>query len=838
MVVFRYILHEVFQNKGKWAFVYLNLIFALFAYGIISVLESQLATSFKSKAQIHMASDFLVSGRNDFPAENVEELKKILGPNFTKHTKAMRVYSMAQITNSQKTMTRLLQLNAIEENYPLYGKITASKPLSHLIENNNVFIPKQVAKQFSVNVGDTIKIGAVSFTISAIVDSDSSRGSDITLAPYIYLSMDNLKRTELLGSTSLVTYYHYFKVKKFTEELEDLIRNKITDSSLKFKSTISDEGRILRVFRNLSDYLKLVGFVAFLLSLIGQLYIFTDYLKTRQKDIGLFRALGFSHVDIIKQFTLFLCLSGLTVFLIVLLATELSIPRVLGFINQQISLDLEYSFSFSTYALILFIAVFGNVLICIPFLITLCHKKVSDLIFDPNTNLKTNLFYYIPFALFIVVISIVSTKSYIIGGLFSLVVLLFVLLLPIGVEQIFKLARVVVSKLKLTGKYKFVLVLKNFTRDSKKNVLTIMTLSGTISLIILILQLSVNLHSELSNKNSEKPSLFLFDIQPEQVEEIKKIAKSEKQKVLDISPMVQARLIKINGEEVKRLKKDDLATREDERARGFRNRTVNLSYRQRLGDFEKIIDGKWFKEDDRAEVSLETRYAQRLGIDLGDLLTFEILGIEQEAYVTSIRKVNWLSFLPNFFIVFEPGHIDEAPQTFLSAIATENDDLKFKFQTSLIDQMSNISIVDVDETSKKILEALAAAVRIIVVYGGACLIIGISLCFVIFRNYISKSKRNILLKKALGFKVTDILLVYLGECLLTLLLAVFVGAGLGITFAQLILMKFFEIEGVINFDLIAFSALFFILLVFSLIGTNLFINIKNTSKELRAISVL
>ena len=62
--------------------------------------------------------------------------------------------------------------------------------------------------------------------------------------------------------------------------------------------------------------------------------------------------------------------------------------------------------------------------------------------------------------------------------------------------------------------------------------------------------------------------------------------------------------------------------------------------------------------------------AQRLGIDVGARLTFDVQGVPIEAEVTSLRKVDWQSFTTNFFVVFSPGALDGAPATFVATART------------------------------------------------------------------------------------------------------------------------------------------------------------------------
>src|SRR5690606_24673402 len=70
---------------------------------------------------------------------------------------------------------------------------------------------------------------------------------------------------------------------------------------------------------------------------------------------------------------------------------------------------------------------------------------------------------------------------------------------------------------------------------------------------------------------------------------------------------------------------------------------------------------------DMPGVSVESKLAESLGVKLGDALTFNVGGLEKQARVTSLREVEWDSFQPNFYMVFEPGTLQDLPATYLTS---------------------------------------------------------------------------------------------------------------------------------------------------------------------------
>ena len=92
----------------------------------------------------------------------------------------------------------------------------------------------------------------------------------------------------------------------------------------------------------------------------------------------------------------------------------------------------------------------------------------------------------------------------------------------------------------------------------------------------------------------------------------------------------------------------------------FAQREQNLSWSMELGDSNTIESGRWFTPEDKgaAKVSAAVEVRERLGIDLGDKLTFDVAGETFTAEVSSFRNVKWDSLQPNFFLMFPEGFLD------------------------------------------------------------------------------------------------------------------------------------------------------------------------------------
>jgi putative ABC transport system permease protein len=97
-------------------------------------------------------------------------------------------------------------------------------------------------------------------------------------------------------------------------------------------------------------------------------------------------------------------------------------------------------------------------------------------------------------------------------------------------------------------------------------------------------------------------------------------------------------------------------------------RELGLTWGNEIPYQNKLLKGQWWKIDDQqGQVSVESTIAERLSIELGDQLTFDLGGKTFTVPVTSIREVKWQSRQLNFIMVFNESVLRDFPATYISA---------------------------------------------------------------------------------------------------------------------------------------------------------------------------
>lgn len=196
----------------------------------------------------------------------------------------------------------------------------------------------------------------------------------------------------------------------------------------------------------------------------------------------------------------------------------------------------------------------------------------------------------------------------------------------------------------------------------------------------------------------DAPNRFIINVQPDQLDPVRAFIAEQGVDAPVLFPMIRARLIERNGEPVRG---EDYAGRsgdeaQDRQAQRRAEREFNLSMQTDLRDDNRVTAGTFWGETapPMPEISVEENFAEDLGWQLGDRITFDIAGQRFEAPITSFRSIEWESFRPNFFVVASPGALDGYPASHITAVRVPPE--ATRFTADLVQRFPNLSVVDID----------------------------------------------------------------------------------------------------------------------------------------------
>ena len=188
-------------------------------------------------------------------------------------------------------------------------------------------------------------------------------------------------------------------------------------------------------------------------------------------------------------------------------------------------------------------------------------------------------------------------------------------------------------------------------------------------LILLAMALVALLRSELldtwqAQLPEDAPNHFALNILPDDRQAFAEHLQALHATAAPLYPVLPGRLITINDQPVR-----EVVSKDSQGERAIR-RDLSLTWAAELPDDNQLLFGDWWPQQEAGDlpgVSVESELAESLKVTLGDRLRFNIAGSEHEARVTSLRQVNWDSFRPNFYMIFEPGSLQNLPATYLTS---------------------------------------------------------------------------------------------------------------------------------------------------------------------------
>lgn len=154
------------------------------------------------------------------------------------------------------------------------------------------------------------------------------------------------------------------------------------------------------------------------------------------------------------------------------------------------------------------------------------------------------------------------------------------------------------------------------------------------------------------------------------------------------------------------------------------NREANLSFGASLPPSNELTAGRfWSGDTEQPEVSVEDEFAESLGIDLNDTLSFNIAGEQLTARVTSLRKVDWDSFQPNFFMLLSPGSLEGYPATYISSVYIDEE--RRGILLEMIRQFPSITSIDMEAVLNQVRGVIDKAVLAVEYVFGFTLLAGL-----------------------------------------------------------------------------------------------------------------
>jgi len=687
-------------KSGELAVLLLSVLVAVASLTAVGFFTSRVGRAVNQQAGEVLAADLrLESPRPIAEGYDAEAARRGL--------RVARILSMPSVVFHGEESV-LVALRAVGEGYPLRGRLKiadepfgAARPTQDIPAPGEAWADSRLLARLGVPVGARLSVGAHEITVTQVLDYRPDQGAGFSdLSATLMINLADVPATELIQPGSRVSRAVLFAgdpddVADFRASLAASKQpgerlQAIADASPQIRASSDRAGR----------FLSLASLVSVLLSAIAVAMAARRYAARHLDNVALMKCMGASQGFVLRQ----------TVTQLVVIAVLVTIVgTLLGFLAQSglawLLRDLIRGDLPPPGLQALWLGLATSVMILVGFALPplLQLKRVP-----PARVLRRNLEppplrYAMVYGLAIgAVLALLywlvrdaRLVTYVAAGI-GVTFLGLALAGWLLVKALAPLRRGV----GVAWRYG----LANIARRGRDSVVQIVAFGlGLMVLLLLALVRDDLLEDWRASLPEDAPNYFMINIRPDEGDAIRAFFRERGLPPTDLVPLVRARLTHINDIPVAE------RTFESDRAQGFVEREANLTWSATLRDDNRLLSGEWWREGDggEARVSVEEEFGQRLGLVLGDTVTYDVAGEPISAQVTSTREVRWDSFQPNFFMVFSPGVLDDVTGTLITSAHIAP--AQRPALVDLVRQFPEVTIIDLDALLSQVRDVMDKA---------------------------------------------------------------------------------------------------------------------------------
>ncbi|KRI82486.1 MULTISPECIES: ABC transporter permease [Acinetobacter] len=724
------LLLQSFRTGGLYLLI-IALSLAISATTALKFSNDQVKNAVSLQASQMLGADLVLS--NNEPIE--QQWKKKAEQLGLKQTNVTIFSSMAH-TQDQFVM---VNAKAIEPLFPLRGQLEI-EPSAKAIQSGEVWLSQRAADLLKVKLGDTVSIADGTFRFSGVIVRDSNQELGFSgFSPTVIIHQADIAKTHAIQTGSRIDYRLLMagspeQVQSFSKQFKQQHQpSKDVDETagLRLRDASESNSRLLRPLENLDTFLQLANILTILLCGIAIALTSQRYVQQNQDHIALIRCLGASKFQILWAYIGLLCIVSA---ISIVLGSLLGLIMGFGLLQLMLQLIPQLELSFSVVPLLigpLPIAIFTSVIVLLGFILPsiweLLNTPPIRVIREQAKSRKSLFFMFFAGITSLVVFSLVLSENLMLSILVLAAIIVLCILLYTVVWLLLR------SLKKLKNRLSF------YIRSPSQSALQITALALGLSLITVLSVLRTDLLERWQQQLPEgTPNQFVYGLPPFNLKAFEQQLKQNGWQSTPLYPNIRGRL----------LAKNDVPFSEEAiKQNNSLRRELNLTQSNLLPNDNVITNGQ-AQFNGVGQVSVESKTAESLGIQIGDKLTFSLPEGNLQAKVVNFRSVEWESFSPNFFFIFSPKTLDENAGSYLGSFYVPKQDQPKMI--NIIQQFSNTVFIDVDRILDEVKRLMNVLVKIVTVLAALVGFSGILVLIACLNLLMDERRREVALLRSFG----------------------------------------------------------------------------------------
>lgn len=637
-------------------------------------------------------------------------------------------------THSSRAMARtgnasiLADVKGVDGSYPLYGEAVVEGSSLHEALASGKELPGAVADRalfarLGLSVGDTIQVGGARFRLTGVLLREPDRVAGVlSLGPRVMTSAEAFRLTGLISPGSLYQSEYLLRLSSgAAADAVEAIRARFPDAGWRVRDFSNAAAGVRTTLERLRVHLTLVGLTALLVGGLGIAGGVRGYLEGRLVHMAAMKCMGGSTRTLFASYLLQILVlgalgagagmitGGMAPWILVRLGGDaLPIPVESGLYAAP----LAHAALFGLLTTLAFAMppLFRAVLVR-PAGIFRGYVSAGANPLPPAVLVFSGLFFLLLAGLVFLFSDDSRLSGWFVGGVAA------AWLLFRGMAALIRWLAGKAPRLPLPS---LRVGVASIHRPGSPGVSLVFALGFGLTALVAVVMVNASLDRSLSVElTRQAPAFFFMDIRAHEADgfrdEVLSVPGVER---LDLRPMVRGRIVRIKDVPV-----ENATISEDVRwaVRGDRG----FSYGPDFPEGSELVRGAWWEKDYAGPplVSLTSDLARGFGVDIGDTLTVNVLGRPLTATVASIRDVNWRTLAMQFAVIFSPGVLEKAPQSWLGAAYGVGDEhLLFSRVTEKFPDVAVVTVRDVLESAAVMMRRMARAFQVM---AGLALAVGL-----------------------------------------------------------------------------------------------------------------
>lgn len=647
---------------------------------LLAVLGDRLERGLLRESAALLGADLVLSSSRPLTGERLAQIDL----TNTRHTQVIQFPSMV----GQGDELMLVSVRVVEEPYPLRGELVTEPAQQEQIPGpGEVWAEPRVLTQLGLQLGDTLEFGYASLKLTHRLLASPDRGSGFrSFSPHILVNRADLEASGVLAEGSRADYRLLIAgTGERMRQLDEQLRPGLADHE-RLHALQADQPLTGNALGNALRYLKLSALIALLLSAMTIVLALRRFALGQHTRSALLLNLGLRPGQLVRLYLYQLLLAWMLTALLGFVTGYLLQAAVYQWLSDLLPQSLPPA-GWLRWLIGPALGLALLVLLGLPPILQLARIPVAHLLRgDTPPRDKTALLLQGLSAILLAV----TLLAFLQAPAAALSLLLFLLL---GGALFGWLAQwALIASAKPLARHLLLgrLLLMRLRQQRQWHRLQAAVVVMLLTLLSVIwISRSDLLQQWQAQFPSDTPNYFVINIQPWEKDALDTFL-ADQALDTELYPMIRGRLVELNGSPIRP------QLTEEQQDHNTLRRELNLSWSVDRPAHNPLLAGEWWPADSTEPlISIEQEMAQELGLEVGDQLGFDVGGIPITGRISNVREVVWTSFRPNFYIIFSPGALENAPSTWITSFYLPPE--QRQVSRELLQQFPSLTLIDIDQ---------------------------------------------------------------------------------------------------------------------------------------------